>query len=242
MAATIKGATMENVVSTSSKLKTHAREIHRIAVPINTHHPEWTGINNFLLEAREGFSGYAVHELGEHDLLLAFDTRRTPPRDLSSKLQELQSMTTPLIYTLTQTIQDPRAGLMGPVSYPVSAEVRTAVLEQELIVIRLVDLSLLTGDFAADGTPISMQLVECDEGYELAVAVAGLEQFRFTHRMVEQLLAHPAALSLSLDPLIAVANQVLSQAEKGEPRSAAPQICIGLPAPRCSHLVDRRLS
>jgi hypothetical protein len=60
-----------------------------------------------------------------------------------------------------------------------------------------------------------MQLVECDEGYELAVVVAGLEQFRFTRRMVEQLLAHPAALSLSLDPLIAVANQVLSQAKKG---------------------------
>jgi hypothetical protein len=220
---------MENIVSTSSKPKTHAGdlsctylsesfgppEINRITVPIKMRQPEWTSINNFLLEAREGLSGYAGHELGEHDLLLAFDTRRTPPRDLSSKLQRLQSMTIPLIYTLTQTIQDPGVGFMGPVSYPVSTEVRTALLEQELIVIRLVDLSLLAGDFAADDTPISMQLVECDEGYELAVVVAGLEQFRFTHRMVEQLLAHPAALSLSLDPLIAVVNQVLSQAEKG---------------------------
>ena len=219
---------MEDAVPTSSKLKTHAGDlictylsesfgppaINRIVAPINMHHPEWTGINNFLFEALEGLSGYAVHELGEHDLLLAFDTRRTPPRDLSSKLQELQSMTIPLIYTLTQMTQDPGAGFMGPVNYPVSAEVRAALLGQELIVIRLVDLSLLAGDFfAADGIPISMQLVECDEGYELAVVVAGLEQFRFTHRMVEQLLAHPAALSLSLEPLIAVVNQVLSQAE-----------------------------
>ncbi|MDQ0862715.1 hypothetical protein [Arthrobacter globiformis] len=187
----------------------------RIAVPINMHQPEWASISDFLLEAREGRSGYAVHELGEHDLLLAFDTRRTPQRDLSTELQESQSMTSPLIYPLTQMIQDPIAGFMGPVSYPVSAEVRAALLEQELIVIRLVDLSLLAGDFAADGTPISMRLVECDEGYELAVVVAGLEQFRFTARMVEQLLAHPVALSLSLDPLIAVVNQVLSQAEEG---------------------------
>jgi hypothetical protein len=167
------------------------------------------------LEAREGRSGYAVHELGGYDLLLAFDARRTQPRDLSTRLQELQSMTTPLIYSLTQMIQDRVTGFMGPVRYPVCGEVRAALLEQELIVIRLVDLSLLAGDFAADGTPISMQPVECDEGYELAVAVAGLERFRFTPRMIEQLLAHPVALSLSLDPLIAVVNQVLSQAEEG---------------------------
>ncbi|MBD1543154.1 hypothetical protein G9E11_13070 [Arthrobacter sp. IA7] len=124
-------------------------------------------------------------------------------------------MTTPLIYTLTQMIQDPKAGFMEPVSHTVSAGVRAALLEQELIVIRLVDLSLLAGDFAADGTLISMQPVECEKGYELAVVVAGLERFRFTPRMVEQLLAHPVALSLSLDPLIAVINQVLSQAEEG---------------------------
>ena len=190
-------------------------EITRIAVPINMHQPEWASISDLLLEAREGHSGYAAHELGERDLLLAFDTRRTLPRDLSTRLRELQSMTTPLIYTLTQMIQDPKAGFMEPVSHTVSAGGRAALLEQELIVIRLVDLSLLAGDFAADGTLISMQPVECDKGYELAVVVAGLEQFRFTPRMVEQLLAHPVALSLSLDPLIAVINQVLSQAEEG---------------------------
>ncbi|UKA53943.1 hypothetical protein LFT45_19900 [Arthrobacter sp. FW305-BF8] len=190
-------------------------EITRIAVHISMHQPEWNSIGEFLLEAREGCSGYAVHELGEHDLLLAFDTRRTQPRNLSTRLQELQSMTTPLIYTLTQMIQDPIAGFMGPVSYPVSAEVHAALLEQQLIVIRLVDLSLLQGDFAAAGTPISMQPVECDEGYELAVVVAGLELFRFAPRMVEQLLANPVALSLSLESLIAVVNQVLSQAEEG---------------------------
>jgi len=189
-------------------------EITRITVPINMHQPEWASISDFLLEARQGRSGYAVHELGEHDLLLAFDTRRTPQRHFSTKLQESQSMTSPLIFPLTQMIQDAIAGFMGPGSYPVPVEVRAALLEQELIVIRLVDLSILAGDFSADGTPISMRLVECDEGYELAVVVAGLEQFRFTPRMAEQLLAHPVALSLSLDPLIEVVNQVLSQAEE----------------------------
>lgn len=224
---------MEDAVPTSSKLRETRRtllkgltglpqpgdvepgEIPRIAVTIDMRQPEWASISDFLLEAREGRSGYAVHELGELDLLLAFDTRRTPQRDLSTKLQEALSMTSPLIYPLTQMIQDPIAGFMGPDSYPVSAEVRAALLDQELIVIRLVDLSLLAGDFAADGTPISIRLVECDEGYELAVVVAGLEQFRFTSRVVEQLLAYPVALSFSLEPLLEVVNQVLSQAEEG---------------------------
>lgn len=173
--------------------------------------PEWDSISDFLLEAREGRSGYAVHELAQHDLLLAFDTRRTPPPDLSIKLQETQAMKSPVIYTVPQMTQDPITGFTGAASYRVSAGVRAALLDQELIAIRLVDLSILAGDFAADGTAISMEPMECDDGYELAVVVAGLEQFRFTPRMVEQLLVRPIALSRSLDPLIAVVSQVLSR-------------------------------
>ena len=81
---------MEDAVSTSS-LTTHVGigdlictylsesfgppEINRITAPINMHRPEWTSINDLLLEVVDGLSGYAVHNLGEHDLLLVFDTR-----------------------------------------------------------------------------------------------------------------------------------------------------------------------
>jgi hypothetical protein len=220
---------MEDAVPTSSKPRDTRRSLPRevgglpqvsdvvdwqlrlVLEITKSEQPEWDSISDFLLEAREGSSGYAVHELAKHDLLLAFDTRRTPSPDLSIKLQETQAMKSPLIYTVPQMTQDPITGFMGPVSYPLSAGVRAALLEQELIAIRLVDLSILAGDFAADGTAISMEPVECDEGYELAVMVAGLEQFRFTPRMVEQLLVRPVALSLSLDPMIAVVSQFLSR-------------------------------
>lgn len=174
--------------------------------------PDWPAVADLLERCDESSSGVAVYSLGRNDILVAATSQATPEQ-VGTLMRESMASMSPALAFYSDLINTASYRFMAPSSYPVGGDQRWRLLEGQLSLIRLIDMSGFAAEFVHEGAVINL-LPERSEGrLELRIDFDGSEYTRFTHQLAELCLWTPIPLAAMRETLIDYARTMVTERE-----------------------------
>ncbi|MCO4263752.1 hypothetical protein NG697_12605 [Pseudarthrobacter sp. MDT3-26] len=199
----------------------------RQAVTMSLPSPDWAAVTDLLERCEESSSGAAVYSLGQNDILVAATAQATPEQVMTLVLDFIES-TSPTVVFYSELINTASYRFMAPSSYPVAGDRRWRLLEGELRLIRLIDMSAFAAELVHEGAVITLVPEQSAARLDLRIDVDGREYTRFTHQLAEFCLWMPVPLAAIRQTLIDYALTLVKERAAASGETAdSPNLAAG---------------
>lgn len=193
-----RGEQVETYLTTSTLDEGDSvRQAYTVSIPS----PDWAAVTDLLERCVGSSSGSALYTLGQNDVLLAA-TLEADPEEVAMLLHDYKEKMSPTVVFYSELTDAASHRLMAPSSYPVGGDLRWRLLEGQLQLIRIIDLSGYAAEDFRDGTVVRIVPEISKEGLELRVEVDGQEYTRITHQLAEFCLWMPVPLASMRETLL----------------------------------------
>ncbi|HXC79419.1 MAG TPA: hypothetical protein VNU19_20480, partial [Candidatus Acidoferrum sp.] len=146
------------------------REAYGLPLPA----PEWEAVRNLLERCLAAPTKLATHTFGTDDALVAC-TRDSAVDDVAAQLPTGEHFVLPAMALYSELIESADHRLRAPSSYPLPGDLRWQLLENELSLIRLVDMGALEAEFTEGAHWGRLTPRRGRHGFEVGLDVAGFE-------------------------------------------------------------------
>ncbi|MDT0264188.1 hypothetical protein [Jatrophihabitans lederbergiae] len=188
--------------------------------------PEWEAVRDLLERCLAAPTKLATHSFGTDDTLIAC-SRDTVLDDVADQLPTGEHLAMPAMAVYSELIESADHRLWAPSSYPLSGDLRWRLLENELSVIRFVDMGALEAEFTEGAVRGWLTPRRGEHGFEVGLDVAGFEPITFTHQLVGFCLWMPVPVSAMRATLIDHARVLVAQVEPGQGLGSAMNLAEG---------------
>lgn len=218
-----RGEQVEKYLTTSTLDEGNCvRQAYTLSLPS----PDWAAVTDLLERCDGSSSGVAVYSLGPNDILVAVTSQATPEQAIRL-MSDFMESTSPTVVFYSELIETASYRFMAPSSYPVGGDRRWRLLEGELRLIRLIDMSAFAAEFVHEGAVITLVPEQSAGLLDLRIDVDGREYAKITHQLAEFCLWMPVSLAAMRQTLIDYALTLVREgaavsAETGESQNLAP--------------------
>lgn len=206
-----RGEQVETYLTTSA---VDEGDIVRQAYTISMPSPDWAAVTDLLERCVGSSSGSAIYSLGQNDILLAA-TLQADREEVAMLMHDYRETMSPTVVFYSELVDAANYRLMAPSSYPVGADLRWRLLEGQLQLIRLIDLSGYAAELVSNGTVIQLIPEISEERLTLRVDVDGQEYTRITHQLAEFCLWMPVPLASMRQTLMEYVLTLVSEGAAG---------------------------
>ncbi len=201
-----RGEQVETYLTTSTLDEgDFVRQAYTMSLPS----PDWAAVTDLLERCEGSRTGVAVYSLGPNDILLAATSQATPEH-VMTLMSDFGESTSPTVVFYSGLIDTASYRIMAPSSYPVGGDRRWRLLEGELRLIRLVDMSNFAAEFDHEGAVIALVPEQSAGRFNLRIDVDGREYTKITHELAEFCLWMPVPLAAMQQTLSDYARTLVS--------------------------------
>lgn len=198
------------------------REAYDLPLP----EPEWEAVRNLLERCLAAPTKLATHFFGTDDALVAC-TRDIAVEDVAAQLPTGDHVVLPAMALYSELIESADHRLRAPSSYPLPGDLRWQLLENELSLVRVVDMGALEAEFTEGAHRGRLIPRRGRHGFEVGLDVAGFEPITFTHQLVGYCLWMPVSVSAMRATLIDHSRVLVAKAEPGQGLGSAMNLAAG---------------
>lgn len=189
--------------------------------------PEWEAVRDLLERCLAAPTKLATYSFGTDDTLVACTRDIVLGDDIAGRLPTGGHLVLPAMALYSELFESADHRLRAPSSYPLSGDLRWRLLENELSLIRLVDMGALEAEFTESAHRGRLTPRRGRHGFEVGLDVAGFEPITFTHQLVGFCLWMPVPVSAMRATLIDHSRVLAAQVEPGQGLGSAMDLAEG---------------
>jgi hypothetical protein len=172
--------------------------------------PDWTAVEQLLLDCVASETRVALLLLGPDDILVACAEDMPTPDVLAAVMPDAGGLNLPVMANYAQLLDGANHRARAPSSYPIAADLCWRLLERKLSLFRLSDMGKLASDAVHDGLEVQLTPERIDGLFHVRVGVPEFESVSFSPSLVEYCLWMPVPVAGMRDALKAYAKLLVT--------------------------------
>jgi len=196
----------------------------REAISIDLPGPDWTFLARLGrdLEPRQDGISAALLDDGDGLGLATIDPELKSFNALLKQLLHLVSANNPVIATSLDAIKDPSWSRPSPLTYPLPPWLRFALLENQVLMVRMIDADRLCGTEELTSGKVANLGVSARQGSAFTVSLdVGDKTYETDHALLDRVMYTPTRIEAFKHALLASADNLLAMSQAADPSSEA---------------------